>query len=191
MYQYKTFKMFMALLVTIAMLFTTTLFAHHSSQAQFGEFGSNTKNFEGKIVNIKWGNPHITMDIEITGGDIPAGEKWRLLSHPTGVQEAYGFSKDEFAVGDTIKIIGWLGLRNQPVFWPRAIQVNDGPLKSNLRFTDMIDIAAGTFEAMGIQPSANLNGSPPTRAGTEVTAKLAEMGLLDADGNVIWPPPAN
>ncbi len=167
---------------------TSTLFAHHSSTAQFGEFGSNTKTFEGTIVDIKWGNPHITMDVEITGGDLQPGSKWRLLSHPTNVQEAYGFTKEEFSVGDTIKIIGWLGLRNQPVFWPRAIQVNDGPLKSNLRYTDMIDIANGTFESMGIQPAANLNGSSPARAGEEAAKKLGEMGLLDASGNVIWPP---
>ena len=177
-----------SIFIAAALLFTGSLFAHHSSQAQFGEFGSNTKNFEGRIAKISWGNPHITMDIEITGGDIPAGEKWRLLSHPTGVQEAYGFEKSDFAVGDTISIIGWLGLRDQPVFWPRAIKVNDGPMRSNLRFTDMIDIANGTFEAMNIQAPANLNGSPPVRAGEEVTAKLAEMGLLDENGNVIWPP---
>jgi len=61
-------------------------------------------------------------------------------------------------------------------------------MRSNLRFTDMIDIANGTFEAMNIQAPANLNGSPPVRAGEEVTAKLAEMGLLDENGNVIWPP---
>lgn len=184
-------KPFLTTFITATLLFTSSLFAHHSSQAQFGEFGSNTKTFEGKIVRINWGNPHITMDIEITGGDISAGEKWRLLSHPTRVQEAYGFAKTDFAEGDSIKIIGWLGLRNQPVFWPRAIQVNDGPLRSNLRFTDMIDIANGSFESMNIQPPANLHGSPPTRAGEEVARKLGEMGLLDEDGNVIWPPPTN
>ena len=72
--------------------------------------------------------------------------------------------------------------------WPRAIRVNDGPLKSNLRFTDMIDIAKGRFEAMGIQPAANLDGSPPDRAGVETVEKLREMGLIDAEGRMIWPP---
>jgi hypothetical protein len=184
-----TTKTFFTLLATGVMLCSSLLFAHHSSQAQFGEFGSNTKAFEGKIMKISWGNPHITMDIEISGGDIPAGEKWRFLSHPTGVQEAYGFASSDFAVGDDVKFIAWLGLRDQPVFWARAVQVNDGPMRSNLRFTDMIDIANGTFEAMNIQPPANLNGSSPARSG--VAAELAAMGLLDADGNVMWPPPAN
>ncbi len=77
-----------------------------------------------------------------------------------------------------------------PMIWPRAIQVNDGPMRSNLRFTDMIDIAKGEFEAMNIVPAANLNGSPPDRAGTETVQKLAEMGLLDEQGLMIWPPPA-
>lgn len=185
-----TIKTLASAFVAVTMLFAGSLFAHHSSQAQFGEFGSNTKTFQGRIVNINWGNPHITMDIEITGGEIPAGEKWRLQSHPTGVQEAYGFSRSDFAVGDNITVIGWVGLRNQPVFWPRAIQINDGPMRSNLRFTDMIDIANGTFAAKNIQPPANLNGASPLRAGADVAARLGEMGLLDEDGNVIWPPPA-
>ena len=74
------------------------------------------------------------------------------------------------------------------MIWPRAIQINDGPMKSNLRFTDMIDIAKGTFEDMGIQPAANLNGSPPQRAGADTVAKLEEMGLINEDGLMIWPP---
>jgi hypothetical protein len=53
----------------------------------------------------------------------------------------------------------------------------------------MIDIAKGTFAALGIQPAANLNGSAPIRAGTATVKKLGEMGLLDANGNMIWPAP--
>ncbi|HMB72261.1 MAG TPA: DUF6152 family protein [Gammaproteobacteria bacterium] len=162
--------------------------AHHNSQAEYGAFGSDTMYVEGTIVGIRWGNPHVSFDMETTGGDIPAGEKWRFESHPINIMIAYGFAREDFAVGDDVRIIGWTNVRGAPMIWPRAIQVNDGPMRSNLRFTDMIDIAKGTFEDMNIVPAANLNGSPPQRAGEDTVRTLAEMGLLDADGLMIWPP---
>ena len=162
--------------------------AHHSSQAEFGPFGSETIYVEGTIVAVNWANPHISIDIQTTGGELPAGENWRLVSHPVQIMIAYGFTREEFNEGDSVELLGWTNLRGAPMIWPRAIRVNDGPLKSNLRFTDMIDIAKGVFESMGIEPAANLNGSPPARSGTETVEKLGEMGLLDADGLMIWPP---
>jgi len=163
--------------------------AHHSSQAEYGPFGSPTMIVEGVIVDIHWGNPHVSFDMETTGGEIPAGEHWRFESHPINIMIAYGFAREDFAVGDRVRIIGWKSLRGAPMIWPRAIQVNDGPMRSNLRFTDMIDIAKGVFEDMNIVPAANLNGSPPERAGADTVAKLAEMGLLDENGLMVWPPP--
>ena len=162
--------------------------AHHNSQAEFGAFGSETIAVEGTIVDINWGNPHISIDIRTTGGDLPAGQNWRLVSHPVQIMNDYGFVREEFAVGDRVKLLGWKNVRGAPQIWPRAIQVNDGPMKSNLRFTDMIDIAKGVFESLHIQPAANLNGSPPARAGEETVAKLKEMGLIDEKGLMIWPP---
>jgi hypothetical protein len=162
--------------------------AHHNSQAEFGAFGSKTVAVEGTIVNINWANPHISIDIRTTGGELPAGQNWRLVSHPIQIMNEYGFVREEFAVGDHVKLLGWKNVRGAPQIWPRAIQVNDGPLKSNLRFTDMIDIAKGTFESLHIQPAANLNGSPPARAGEDTVAKLKEMGLIDEKGLMIWPP---
>lgn len=38
--------------------------------------------------------------------------------------------------------------------------------------------ADGTFAALGIEASANLNGSAPIRAGTDIVNKLRDMGLL-------------
>jgi hypothetical protein len=162
--------------------------AHHNSQAEFGAFGSDTIAVEGTIVDIHWGNPHISIDIRTTGGELPAGQNWRLVSHPIQIMNDYGFVREEFAVGDSVKLLGWKNLRGAPQIWPRAIQVNDGPMKSNLRFTDMIDIANGVFESLNIQPAANLNGSPPARAGAETVAKLEAMGLIDENGLMIWPP---
>jgi hypothetical protein len=177
-----------ATLMAAALVYAAQAHAHHDSQAEFGAFGSDTILVEGTIVDIHWGNPHISIDIRTTGGELPAGQNWRLASHPVQIMNAYGFVREEFAVGDRVKVLGWKNLRGAPQIWPRAIQVNDGPMKSNLRFTDMIDIAKGVFTSMNIQPAANLNGSPPERAGAETVAKLKQMGLIDDNGLVIWPP---
>ena len=99
--------------------------AHHNSQAEYGPFGSPTMYVEGTIQRINWGNPHVSFDMVTTGGDIPAGEKWRFESHPIRIMNEYGFEREDFAVGDHVKIIGWKSVRGQPLIWPRAIQVND------------------------------------------------------------------
>ena len=177
------FLMLMAFLMP-----SSDLLAHHNTQAEYGAFSSPTVYVEGRIVRVIWGNPHIAFEMETTGGEIQAGEKWRLESHPIRIMEEYGFSKTDFAAGDRIKVMGWTHIRDAPMMWPRAIQVNDGPMRSNLRFTDMIDIANGVFEEMNIVPAANLNGSQPGRAGADAVRKLREMGLLDDDGLMIWPP---
>ncbi|MEY3659325.1 MAG: DUF6152 family protein [Pseudohongiellaceae bacterium] len=165
------------------------VFAHHNTQTEYGAFDSATIVVEGTIGRVHWGNPHIGVEITTTGGDVEAGKKWRVNSHPIQIQIDHGFNKEDFVTGASIKVIGWQNLRGLPTIWPRAIQVGSGPMKSNMRFTDMIDIAKGTFTSMNIVPAANLNGSPSARAGEPYVAKLREMGLLDAKDNMIWPAP--
>ena len=178
-----------SLLLIVPLPLTAPVSAHHNTQAGYGSFGSPTITVEGRIVRVIWGNPHIAIEMETTGGEIPAGQNWRLESHPIRIQQEYGFARDDFAAGDRVRVIGWKHIRGAPMMWPRAIQVNDGPMRSNLRFTDMIDIANGVFEEMNIVPAANLNGSPSVRAGTDAVRKLDAMGLLDDEGRMIWPAP--
>jgi|GEM_PF-623599 hypothetical protein len=166
--------------------------AHHNTQAEYGPFGADFITVDGVVTDIRWGNPHIQIEIEVIGGNLPAsetGKTWVVNSHPVNVMVAYGFNKDEFAVGDRLHLLTWRHVRGINHLWPRAIQVNDGPLKSNLRYTDMIDIADGTFTALGITPAANLNGSSPQRSGAATVRRLREQGFLDSDGNMIWPLP--
>ena len=166
--------------------------AHHNTQAEYGAFGSEFITVEGVIQDIHWANPHIQVYLEVTGGDLPAtetGKTWVMNSHPINIMIAYGFTKEEFQIGDKVHLLTWRHVRGINHLWPRAIQVNDGPLKSNLRFTDMIDIAKGSFDALGITPAANLNGSSPQRSGLETVRKLEDLGYLDAEGNMIWPLP--
>ena len=181
----------MALLVASLGLFSS-LQAHHNTQAEYGPFDSSFITVDGVITSVKWGNPHVALTIEVTGGDLPAaeiGQRWQVNSHPINVMIAYGFAQDEFKAGDEVHMLTWTHVRGIKHLWPRAIQVNDGPLKSNVRYTDMIDIANGTFAALGVEPAANLNGSDPIRAGSATVEKLKAMGMLDAQGNMIWPAP--
>jgi Family of unknown function (DUF6152) len=163
--------------------------AHHNTQAEFGAFDSPTVYVEGKISRVIWGNPHIAIEFITTGGDIPAGQKWRVASHPVQIQIDHGFAKEDFHEGDVIKMQAWKHIRGIPQVWPRAVQINDGPMRSNMRFADMIDIAKGVFAQMNIVAAANLNGSPSARAGEQYVAKLRELGVLDAQGVMIWPAP--
>jgi hypothetical protein len=179
----------MAFAVPIILTPSSALLAHHNTQAEYGPFDSPTVYVEGRIVRVIWGNPHIAIEMETTGGEVAAGEKWRLESHPIRIMQEYGFDRTDFAAGDSVKLLAWKHIRNAPMMWPRAIQINDGPMRSNLRFTDMIDIANGVFDDMNIVAAGNLNGSNPGRAGTASARKLGEMGLLDDDGLMIWPPP--
>lgn len=167
----------------------STGFAHHNTQSEYGAFDSRTFYIEGTITRVFWGNPHIGMDITVTGGELEQGSQWRVNSHPIQIQIAHGFAKEEFNTGDTIKLWAWKNLHGAQTLWPRAMQLNDGPMKSNMRFTDMIDIAKGTFASLNIIPAANLNGSPSARAGETYVARLREMGLIDEEDRMIWPAP--
>jgi len=162
--------------------------AHHSVPAEYGPSSTPTHYIEGRIVKVMWRNPHVYVNIESTGGELEPGQNWRLTTHPIHIAEGtYGFSKEAFNVGDTVKVHGWFHLRKQPLFHIRAIAINDGPMRSMLRFADLRDIIAGTFKAKGITPTTTLHGSDPSRIGEENVARLAEMGWLDADGMVKVP----
>jgi len=165
------------------------LHAHHNLRAEFGPFESETVYAEGRIVGIKWGNPHVAINIEITGGELAVGEKWQLQGHALqGMTGNYGFSEEDFVVGKNIRVHGYLNLRGRPVLFPRALQVEDGPMRSAQRYRDFIDIANGVFEDTNIVPP-NLNGATVTLLDQEIVQRLGEMGLLDESGRMIWPAP--
>lgn len=175
-------------LLSLFLLMPLVAGAHHSVPAEYGPSSTPTHYIEGRIVKVMWRNPHIYINIESTGGELEPGQNWRLTTHPIHIAEGtYGFSKDEFYVGDTVKVHGWFHLRKQPLFHIRAIAINEGPMRSMLRFADLRDIIAGTFKSKGIKPTTTLHGSDPSRIGEENVARLAAMGWIDDDGMVKVP----
>lgn len=162
--------------------------AHHSVPAEYGDSGTPTHYIEGTVSRVMWANPHIFINIVTSGGEVEAGENWRLTTHPINVMEGtYGFQREDFAEGDHVRVYGWFHLRGQPLFQIRAISVNDGPMQSTLRFSDLRDIVKGTLAEQQIVPTTNINGTSPGRAGAETVQALGRMGFLDEQGNVDLP----
>ena len=176
------------LLPYLALVATVPVQAHHNVPAEYGSSATPTRYIEGQISNITWGNPHIFFNIVTTGGEISPGENWRLTTHPINVMtQTYGFAQGDFTEGDMVRLHGWFHLRGQPLFQIRAISIDNGPMHSTLRFSDLRDILDGTLQANKIIPTEHINGTSPQRAGAETVAKLAEMGYLDGSGNVNLP----
>ena len=162
--------------------------SHHSVPAEYGDSGTPTHYIEGSISRVLWNNPHIFINIVTSGGEVGAGENWRLTTHPINIMEGtYGFRSDEFNEGDEVRVYGWFHLRGQPLFQIRAISVNGGPMQSTLRFSDLRDIVKGTLAEQRIIPTRNINGTSPARAGAETVRALGEMGYLDGQGDVNLP----
>lgn len=181
-------KMLRMAITTALLIAIGSAQAHHSVPAEYGDVRGPTTYVEGKIVKVMWRNPHIFINIETIGGELNAGENWRLTTHPIHIMEdTYGFSKDDFAVGDSILVHGWLHIRGQPLMQMRAVQVNDGVKRSTLRFADLREIVAGSFKSYGIELTPTLHGMDPTRTGEETIGKLRDMGWIDENGMINVP----
>ena len=181
-------KFYRVVLFGLGVLLPALAGSHHSVPAEYGDSGTLTHYIEGAISRVLWNNPHIFINIVTSGGEVEAGENWRLTTHPINIMEGtYGFRSDEFQEGDEVKVYGWFHLRGQPLFQIRAISVNDGPMQSTLRFSDLRDIVKGTLADQEIIPTRNINGTSPARAGAETVEALGEMGYLDEQGNVNLP----
>jgi len=175
-------------LVGLGVLVPALAGSHHSVPAEYGDSGTPTHYIEGTVGRVMGANPHIFINPVTPGGEVEADQNWRLTTHPVNIMEGtYGFRNDDFREGDEVKVYGWFHLRGQPLFQIRAISVNDGPMQSTLRFSDLRDIVNGAMADRKIIPTVNINGTSPGRAGAETVRALGEMGYLDEQGNVNLP----
>ena len=181
-------KLLCILVSAVLAMAAAVVSAHHSVPAEFGDSARPTEYVEGKILDVRWLNPHVFIDLELTSGEFGnPGEKWRLTTHPIEILRDYGIEKTDFAVGDTVQIHAWTHIRGMPLLHPRAMQVNDGPMRSFLTFADFRDIASGAMKEKGITPAPHLEQTRPGRAGGETVAALEEMGLIGEDGYPKFP----
>ncbi len=84
--------------LSLALVLTSTLctaptWAHHSIQGIVDD--SKLMEFEGRLVDIDWVNPHIWFTLEVIN-DQGETESWRLESVPTAMANRVELTRDSF-----------------------------------------------------------------------------------------------
>lgn len=121
-------------------------FAHHSIASEYGGGKGPTKPLEGKVTKVRWSNPHIEIYIESPGSNGLAAGEWVVNSHAPGLlARTYGIRPGEIKVGDSVKMVGWESQQGVPRFHMRAISINDGPMRSTHRSSDIKELKEGTM----------------------------------------------
>ena len=93
--------------------------AHHSFAAVF-EMNKVTE-IEGRVTEVHWVNPHITIDVAASNG-----EKWVVEAGPVNLLTRMGIEKSMIAAGSTIKVRGNPGRSDAHLLWVSNILLADG-----------------------------------------------------------------
>ncbi len=91
------------ILATACIAFSSSLFAHHSTAAEFDNKKPIT--FTGTVKKIQWMNPHIYTLVEAKDADGKA-VVYRVEGGPPNALFRQGWRMDTLKVGDTITVSG-------------------------------------------------------------------------------------
>ena len=98
------------------------LAAHH------GEAGAYTLNetmtLEGVVREVRWGNPHVMVDLDVTGAN--GVEQWAIELSSITTMEQGGVARDALKTGDRIVVSGHRHRTTKLLILPRSIQKPDG-----------------------------------------------------------------
>ena len=100
-------------------------FAHHSYAP---EFGNNPISYiEGTILTKNWESPHVSYDLEWTGGMDMGYEVLNLQSQaPSIMQRSYDVGEDFLNIGDKVAIKGRLSTYGDNGYQLISISINGG-----------------------------------------------------------------
>jgi len=159
------------------------LLAHHSIQAEYGGGKGPTKPLEGKVTKVRWSNPHIEIYVQTAGGSGMAAGEWVVNSHAPGLlARTYGIKPGEIKVGDSVKMVGWESQQGVPRFHMRAIAINNGPMRSTHRSSDIKELKDGTIGA--IVPAPGTSAETKDEYGSNLGAGAKGDGAsANAGGN--------
>lgn len=116
------FKICASVAMLLLALQTSSALAHHSR----AEFSEEIQVIEGRLVSVKWVNPHPIFAVTVTNAD-GAEEAWEVQ----GFGSIYtlrrgGVSSDYFTPGEQIRVAGQLSTRRDRVFLGNNILLESG-----------------------------------------------------------------
>ena len=93
--------------------------AHHSFAAVFQM--DKVTEIEGRVTEVHWINPHITIDVAASDG-----QRWVVEAGPVNLLTRMGIEKNMLQVGSTIKVRGNPGRRDAHLLWVSNILLANG-----------------------------------------------------------------
>jgi hypothetical protein len=93
--------------------------AHHSFSAVFQM--DKVTEIEGRVTEVHWINPHITIDVAASDG-----QSWVVEAGPVNLLTRMGIEKSMLEVGSTIKVRGNPGRRDAHMLWVSNILLANG-----------------------------------------------------------------
>jgi hypothetical protein len=141
-----TVKLIVISLGTIILTFSAS--AHHSPNVHFDR--NDVVEIDGVLIDIGWHNPHIQLTV-LTRDENGREVRWQIEESNTNVQLRRGVTRDDYQVGETIRVAGFRGLRNRSaIFATNTLLANGrelvGVTSSGPRWTSDVVMTVDAYQ---------------------------------------------